>query len=60
MLDSLKIALAGYMLITSITLGMSIRHIYGTSHPEVLGQIEKVTILAGDLTMAASALKWYS
>ena len=32
----LKIALLGYVLITSVTLGMSISHIFGTSHSEVL------------------------
>ena len=53
-------ALAGYALITSITLGMSISHISGTSHSELLWQIKRVPILAGDLTMATSALKCYS
>ena len=48
------------VLITSITLGMSISHIFGTSHSEMLWQIEKVPILAGDTTMTTSALKIYS
>ena len=56
----LKIVIARYVLITSITMGMSISHIFGTSPSEVLWQIERVPTLAGDLTMAASALKIYS
>ena len=47
----LKIVLVSYVLITSITLGMSISHIFGTSHSEVLWEIERVPILPGDLTM---------
>ena len=31
----LKSAIAGYVLITSITLGMSTNHTFGTSHSEV-------------------------
>ena len=54
----LNIVLVGYVLITSITLGMSISNIFGTDHSEVLWKIERVPILAGDLTMAASALKF--
>ena len=56
----LKIVIARYVLITYITMGMSISHIFGTSPSEVLWQIERVPTLAGDLTMAASALKIYS
>ena len=52
-----KIVLVRYILITSITLGMSISHIFGTSHSEVVWQIERVPILAGGLRMAVSALK---
>ena len=58
--ELLKIVLVRYVLITSITLGMLISHIFGTSHSEVLWQIERIPILAEDLTMAASALKIYS
>ena len=58
--ELLKFVLVGYVLITSITLGMSISHNFGTSHSEVLWQIERVSILAGNLTMAASELKGYS
>ena len=32
----LKIVLVGFVLITSVTLGVSISHILGTSHSEVL------------------------
>ena len=53
----LIVGLLKNVLITSITLGMSISHIFGTSHSEMLWQIEKVPILAGDIMMAASALK---
>ena len=56
----LKIILVDYVLTTSTTLGVSISHSFETSHSEVLWQIKRVTILAGDLTMAASALKCYS
>ena len=56
----LKIFLVSYVSITSITFGMSISHIFGTNHSEVLWQIERVPILAGDFTMAASASKNYS
>ena len=56
----LKIVLVRYVLITRITLGMSISNIFGTSHSEVLCQIERLPILAGDLRMAPSALKIYS
>ena len=52
----LKIAL---ILITSVKLGMSMSHILGTSKSEVLWQIERALVLAGDLTMAASVLKYY-
>ena len=55
----LKIVLVGYVLITSITLGMLISHVLGTSQSEVLWQKERVPILAGDLTIANSALKYY-
>ena len=55
----LKIVLVGYVLIRSVTLSMSISHIFGTSHSEVLWQVQRVPILAGDLTMAASILKCY-
>ena len=48
------------VLIKSITLGMSISHMFGSSHSKVLWQIERVPILGADLTMAASALKCYS
>ena len=33
---------------------------FGTNHSEVFWQTERVPILAGDLRMAASALKCYS
>ena len=56
----LKIILLSYVLITSATLSMSISHISGASHSEVLWKIERGPILAGDFKMAASALKCYS
>ena len=56
----LIVGLLKNVLITSITLGISISHIFDTSHSEMLWQIEKVPILAGDIMMAASALKIYS
>ena len=56
----LKFTLVGYILIRSVTLGMSISHIFGNSPSEVLWQIERVSILAEHLTIAASALKCYS
>ena len=56
----LKIILVSYVFITSIALGMSIIHIFGTSHSEVLCQIERVLILAGGLPIASSALTSYS
>ena len=40
-------------------MGMLISHIFESSHSEILGQTERVPILAGDLTMAAFALKSY-
>ena len=46
------IVLVGCVLITSITLGMSINHVFGTSHSEMLWQVERVPILAGNFTMA--------
>ena len=59
-LGLLKFTLVGYILIRSVTLGMSISHIFGNRPSEVLWKIERVSILAGHLTMAASALKCYS
>ena len=56
----LKIVLISYVLITSITLGMSVRYIFGARRSNVLWQIERVPILTGYFTMAASALKCYS
>ena len=52
-----KIILVSYFLITSIALGVTISHIFGTSHLVVLWQIERAFILARDFTMAASTLK---
>ena len=57
--ELLKVALVSYDFITSITLGNSISHIFGTSHSGVLWATERVAILALDLTMAASVLKCY-
>ena len=51
----LSVRLVSYVLITFITFGMSTSHILGTSHSEMLWQIEIVPVLEGDLTMAASA-----
>ena len=59
-LGLLKFTLVGYILIRSVTLGISISHIFGNRPSEVLWKIERVSILAGHLTMAASALKCYS
>ena len=47
-----------YVFITS-KMAMLISHIFETNHSEILGQIERLPILAGDLTMAAFALKSY-
>ena len=54
--ELLKNVLVSYVFITSITLGMSISHIFGTNHSEVLRQVEKVPILGGGLMMDASVL----
>ena len=56
----LKVVLVSYVLIISLTLCMSISIIFKTSHSEVLWKMKIVTILAGYITMASSALKCYS
>ena len=57
--ELLKIVLGSYALIISITLGISISHIFGTSHSDVFWWRERVPILVGNLTIAASALRCF-